>query len=318
MDRKTRNANAITSTIASKFASKRMTLRRWLLALGLGTSMLLAACSMPPQQPSSASSTGSVATESAAASRPPIVDRSVAPQISRLPFPQTPQANSTLGTQWGEGRVSRVVTVDTTRLTPSRPQAQSSMRYTDEHSIRRALGGDVDQQLSVMLVGGHIEWSVVDGRGAPLPIYSRRGEANYHVAGRAGERYELVYANRSQRNYELVATVDGLDVLSGQPGSVDAEGYLIRPGQTIRIEGFRKSSDEVATFRFSSKDGAYASNTPAGNPRNIGVIGSALFEVTVAEAVGRAQPPLPSRPPGQGPDAFPADKGRFASPPQYR
>ena len=41
MDRKTRNANAITSTIASKFASKRMILRRWLLALGLGTSMLL-------------------------------------------------------------------------------------------------------------------------------------------------------------------------------------------------------------------------------------------------------------------------------------
>ena len=312
MDRTTRNANAITST----FASSRLRLRRWLLALGLGTSMLLAACSMPPQQSSSSSSSGSVATETAPASRPTIVDRSVAPQISRLPFPQTPQANSTLGTQWGEGRVSRVVTVDTTRLTPSRPQAQSSMRYTDEQSIRRALGGDVDQQLSVMLVGGHIEWSVVDGRGAPLPIYSRRGEANYHVAGRAGERYELVYANRSQRNYELVATVDGLDVLSGQPGSVDAEGYLIRPGQTIRIEGFRKSSDEVATFRFSSKDGAYASNTPAGNPRNIGVIGSALFEVTVADAGRVSPPPAPVR--GGGPDAFPADKGRFASPPQYR
>ncbi|WP_240933179.1 hypothetical protein [Diaphorobacter sp. HDW4B] len=311
MDRYTRDG---TST---RFASSRLRLRRWLLALGLGTSVLLAACSMPlPQQ----SSSGSVAVESAPApapaSRPSIVEGHAAPQISRLPFPQAPQAHSTLGTQWGEGRTSRVVTIDATRLTPGKPQAQSALRYTDEDSIRRSLGADADRQLSVLLAGGKIEWSVVDGRGAVLPIYSQRGGSNYHVAGRSGERYELVYVNRSQRVYELVATVDGLDVLSGQPGSIDAEGYLIRPGETMRVEGFRKNSNEVAAFRFSAKDNAYASNTPAGNPRNIGVIGSALFEVQLAEASRVSPPPSPVR--GGGPDAFPADKGRFAAPPQYR
>jgi hypothetical protein len=114
--------------------------------------------------------------------------------------------------------------------------------------------------------------------------------------------------------------VDGLDVFSGQPGSLRNTGYLLYPGRTLRIQGFRKSQREVAAFRFSAKDRAYANNTPAGDARNIGVIGTALFEVRVNDPQAGLRP-APPPPPAQrgGPNPFPADPARpYAPPPQYR
>ncbi len=79
------------------------------------------------------------------------------------------------------------------------------------------------------------------------------------------------------------------------------------------IEGFRKNEREVAAFRFASPDDAYASNSAAGDSRNLGVIGVALFELD-APASGREAP-------ADGPQAFPADArngGGYAPPPRYR
>jgi hypothetical protein len=241
----------------------------------------------------------------------------VVAQGPAAPAPMAPaRVESSLGTQWGEGRESPVHVVDSTRLSPDRPQALAQVRYSDETSIRRALGRDADRQLNVLLADGNVEWSVRDERGSPLPIYSVRGSQDYLVAGRDGERYELFYTNRSNRSYEVVVTVDGLDVLSGQPGSVRNAGYLLYSGGMLRIEGFRKSQREVAAFRFSAKDRAYANNTPAGDARNVGVIGSALFEVRTNERdIGGRRPPEAE----PGPNPFPRDPTRpYAPPPQYR
>jgi hypothetical protein len=142
------------------------------------------------------------------------------------------------------------------------------------------------------------------GRARPAAAHLHHARSrDYQLAGRHGERYELVYSNRSQRHYEVVATVDGLDVLTGQAGSVHSAGYLLRPGETLRIEGFRKSQREVAAFRFAGKERAYAGNTPAGDARNVGVIGAALFEVRLQ---GRdAAQPAPERRGAAEPAAFP-------------
>lgn len=262
--------------------------RGWRLLGGLLLVAGLAACGAPPS---------AQVAESAAAA------------------PRTPRVESTLGTQWGEGRESVTRTVEAARLDPERPRTVAQLRYSDEASIRRALGSSMDQQLSVQLADGDVEWVVQDGQGRSLPIYSMRGARDYQLAGRHGERYELVYSNRSQRHYEVVVTVDGLDVLTGQSGSVRNAGYLLRPGETLRIEGFRKSQREVATFRFASKERAYAGNTPAGDARNVGVIGAALFEVRLQGA--DAARPAPEPRGAAEPSAFPAD-GRYAPPPQYR
>lgn len=83
-------------------------------------------------------------------------------------------------------------------------------------------------------------------------------------------------------------------MLNGQPGSLKNRGYVLEPGESLVIEGFRKNEREVAAFRFASPDDAYASNSAAGDSRNLGVIGVALFELD-APASGRERRPTDRR-----------------------
>ena len=284
--------------------------RWWQSWLGLLLVLGLAACST--QQHSVSTVNQDVGAEVA-------MPAPLAPSVSaKMAAPRAAAAESTLGTQWGDGRESVTKVVQASRLTPDRARDVGQMRYSDMDSIRRALGKYAERQTNALLADGDVEMAVVSEGRAGYPIFASRGAKNYHVAGRAGERYELVYTNRSNRYYEVVATVDGLDVLSGKPGSIKSDGYLLRPGERLVIDGFRKSDREVAAFRFSGKDRAYANNTPAGDARNVGVIGTALFEVRLDER----DPDLPRRRAPEvelsDPRAFPADGDRYAPPPQYR
>ena len=278
----------------------------WRLLLGSLIAAGLAACSTAPTFDAKVAS---------------VAEASAPPAPAAMAAPRPAKAQSTLGTQWGEGRESVTKVVQASRLTPDRPRDVGQMRYSDEDSIRRALGKYAEQQTNALLADGDVELQVLGGNGAALRIFSTRGAKDFHVAGRSGERYELVYTNRSNRYYEVVATVDGLDVLSGQPGSIQSAGYLLRPGERLVIDGFRKSDREVAAFRFSAKGRAYANNTPAGDARNVGVIGSALFEVRLDERdpdlPRRRAPEVELRDP-RDPSAFPADGRQYAPPPQYR
>lgn len=264
-----------------------------LLALGLAA--LLVACSTP------APSERTAAT----------ADMSAGVAASRIaPAPAAPAP--ALGTQWGEDRESRVRTVDARRLNADRPDDQRTIAYNDAAGVRAQVGRNPQRQLNVLLAQGDIEWSVRDENDRPLALQQAGPQGGLHVAGTQGGRYVLVFRNRSQRVYEVVATVDGLDVMNGQPGSLRHSGYVLMPDGLLRIEGFRKSQTEVAAFRFSAPGRAYAANTEAGDPRNIGVIGAAVFELSLP-----GRPPVPRRDGGNSrPSAFPAD-GAYAPPPRY-
>jgi hypothetical protein len=260
----------------------------------LAGAALLAACTQMPQAPRDLSTVG--ATSSAAPA----------------PAAPTPQ----LGTQWGEGLESKTRTVVTRRLS-AQPDDVASLGYNEVSAVRRAVGNDPERRLSMLLADGDIEWSVLDEEGRPLPLQRARrgtgGDDTFRLAGIEGARYTLRFRNLSERSYEVIATVDGLDVLNGKPGSLRNGGYVLRPLQALTIEGFRKSQNEVAAFRFAAPGRAYAANTEAGDVRNIGVIGAALFELDEPDAPRRqrrdATPAQPS--------AFPAD-GAYAPPPRYR
>jgi hypothetical protein len=73
-----------------------------------------------------------------------------------------------------------------------------------------------------------------------------------------------------------VVSVDGLDVIDGENGDLRKRGYVVPPHGDVKIEGFRTSTADVATFRFSSVDGSYAGKK--GKARNVGVIAVAIFE----------------------------------------
>jgi len=81
---------------------------------------------------------------------------------------------------------------------------------------------------------------------------------------------------------EAVATVDGLDVSSGRPGSFDRRGYVLDPRETLRIEGFRRSMEEVAAFRFGAVSDSYAAEM--GDDRNVGPSINRERSVAIANA----------------------------------
>lgn len=209
-----------------------------------------------------------------------------------------------LGIQWGETIDSRVRAQSLKRLSDS-PVAVDVLHYSAAPASSEGLRERT-------LADGRVGLRILRENGTAWPIY-RMGGTRW-LPGRSGERYILEYRNHSTKIYEIVATVDGLDVLSGQPGSVRNRGYVLRPDEHLRIKDFRKSGDEVAAFRFASVTDFYAANSAAGSPANVGVIGTAIFELN-------APPPAIARPCRSGPCAFPNDgnngQGRYAAPPVY-
>jgi hypothetical protein len=117
--------------------------------------------------------------------------------------------------------------------------------------------------------------AVLGADGAPVPTYAHRGR--YYLLGDAGQRYIIRVTNPTDRRVEAVVSVDGLDVIDGQPADFRRKrGYVVPARGELRIEGFRVSTQGVAAFRFSSVGQSYAGRR--GLARNVGVIGMAVFE----------------------------------------
>jgi hypothetical protein len=111
-----------------------------------------------------------------------------------------------------------------------------------------------------------------DGR--YLPLYRHRGQS--WVAGEPGHEYEIHLRSRRGERLLAVASVDGVNVISGQTASTAQSGYILQPWDLLQVEGWRKSLDTVARFYFTELPDSYAART--GRPDHVGVIGIALFE----------------------------------------
>jgi hypothetical protein len=206
-----------------------------------------------------------------------------------------------LGTRWGEGRESRVRPVSFDRAAEA-PDALVALHYDDRAGASALAGpGAAAERARVTLRRG-VEVEVVDERGRALSMLS--GDRRC-VVGAPGDRYALRIRNATGARFEVVASVDGLDVLDGLAASFGKRGYLVEPFGELTIDGFRKSSWEVAAFRFGSVAESYAARS--GSDRDVGVIGVALF----ADAADRAleaerrlrADPFPGRF-ARSPDAF--------------
>lgn len=123
--------------------------------------------------------------------------------------------------------------------------------------------------------------------GSELPTFLHAGTT--FVLGEPGERYNIRVDNPTGERVEAVVTVDGRDAISGQVGDyVSQRGYLIEPWGSVVVEGFRRSLDEVAAFRFTGRSRSYSARR--GTPQHVGVIGVAVFPE-------KPRPPAPVRRP---------------------
>lgn len=124
-------------------------------------------------------------------------------------------------------------------------------------------------------VADPVQMTLVDrDNGDWLPTHPHRGEQ--WVAGQPGHRYAVRLTNTSDRRVLVVLSVDGVNAVSGETADPSQAGYVLQPWQSTEIGGWRKSLGEVAQFVFTDPRNSYASRT--GRPRNVGVIGIAVFE----------------------------------------
>lgn len=129
--------------------------------------------------------------------------------------------------------------------------------------------------------------------GSPLPTFQHSGGS--FVLGEPGERYNVRVYNPTGERVEAVITVDGRDAVSGEVGDYVAQrGYLIEPWGSVVVEGFRRSLDEVAAFRFTSRGGSYSARR--GTPQNVGVVGVAVFPEKPRAPRPVVRVPRPARP----------------------
>jgi hypothetical protein len=214
-----------------------------------------------------------------------------------------------LATMWGEDRTSQVTEVSFVRRNPSQPLAEVSLFYNDRAGVSAmaAQSGRSDWYDNVLPVGSsRLTVRLLDERGLPLP--SARVGGRSYVVGEYGQRYVIQIQNQTGNRVEAVATVDGLDVIDGRTGSYQKNGYVVGPFATVQIDGFRRSSDTVASFRFGTVSESYAERK--GEGRNVGVIGVALFD-----EAGSAWPWTDQEVRRRhDADPFP---GRYAQPPTY-
>jgi hypothetical protein len=139
---------------------------------------------------------------------------------------------------------------------------------------------------SALAIGRLADVTVTDrSTGATLPVHYHRGE--YWVAGVPGAKYAIDIRNASGTRLLAVTSVDGVNVVSGETASVAQTGYVFGAWQRYGITGWRKSNNDVAAFEFTASPNSYAERT--GRPRDVGVIGVALFR----ERAAVVQPVVP-------------------------
>ena len=200
--------------------------------------------------------------------------------------------NEKLGTQWGDEIDSHVTEIDLKRKSNT-PLAEAFVQYADKAYEGRSVN-------SISMAAGKVAFSVLDDRGNKIGMY-RVGQ-HYYLRGLEGQSYQLAYENNTGKTFEIVTSVDGIDVIDGSKASRRNSGYVLHPYETLTIEGFRKSADAVASFTFSKPKDSYAANSNHGSIQNTGIIGTVIYELGVPEERTKSVNKY-----AQPPNAFPAD-----------
>ena len=182
-----------------------------------------------------------------------------------------------------------------------------SQTHRNAGITRRSLFTALAAAASLFALAGCASTASAHQRVASLEVFDRdTGQAlqTYHkdgrqfVPGRPGARYAVRLRNLTSARVLVVLSIDGVNVISGETADWRQVGYVLDPGRSYDINGWRKSNTEVAAFEFAPIERSYAALT--GRPGNVGVIGMAAFRERVvapppAAVIAPPAPPLAAR-----------------------
>lgn len=110
---------------------------------------------------------------------------------------------------------------------------------------------------------------VVNGRA--LPIIEHGGKL--YIAAPWDTDFSLRFKTPYGGRYEAVASVDGLDIITGKTASKEASGYVVQG--SADIPGFRLNNSEIAAFHFGDRADSYAAQLD--KPKNVGVLAVVFY-----------------------------------------
>ena len=128
---------------------------------------------------------------------------------------------------------------------------------------------------------------LVNGR--PVTEVTHNGDT--YIEGRKGSKFTLRVRNNSWKRILVVPSVDGRNVLDGEPCGIESRGYVIGARETLDIPGWtlpnqdpgKEDSDSVGRFIFRAQGAPDGSRRQTyaeamGDPDNQGVIGFMVFK----------------------------------------
>lgn len=107
------------------------------------------------------------------------------------------------------------------------------------------------------------------------PVQQFEHNSNTYIEGRIGTEYSIRLKNNHGSRVMAVVTVDGINVITGQPDNDEKQGYIINGYDSTEIKGFRKDLNSVGAFKFCQKSKSYCNEKGLAN--NNGVIGVRFY-----------------------------------------
>lgn len=113
--------------------------------------------------------------------------------------------------------------------------------------------------------------------GKPIREYGHQQKS--YVEGRKGQPFSLRFRNNTSSRVLAVISVDGLNVIDGEPATPQSNGYVVEGYSSVEVKGWRKSLQEVAQFLFTERKSSYAGKTEGTD--NCGVVGVCVIKEKV-------------------------------------
>lgn len=162
------------------------------------------------------------------------------------------------------------------------PDAVGIFHYNDKEGaelMAKLEGSSVKQGSgSFDLIPGKLRVAMMDNSWSSGALEHYRTREGIYVIGSPGAQYTIKLENRTENRLEAVVSVDGLDLLDGQPASVKKRGYVIPAKSSIVIRGMRVNG-KMFSLKFGTVAEARASKAfGEKGARNVGVIGVACYE----------------------------------------